>query len=153
MTTPYQTQIPAEQIEQGELTDLVDRLALALNATAEISQVYVVSTESVELSEIIDNVVYGIDQRKKPRAKAEDKVRAKAEAIVRKMRKGKPKQGGTIGGGSRSLTNEKTKEVLSSLQVARDVSAGNIPDNTTFINARGERLIVMDGKLIKEPQA
>jgi hypothetical protein len=136
----YQTNIPAVLVDEQELRDLVDRLTRTMNVEAKVSVQLVVETDSIELSSIMDNLWVACDARKASRKKTPKK-------------EGKETHRGTIGGGTRSLTNEKTKAVLSSVLVAREVKAGNIPNNTTFINSRGERLVVMDKELIKEPQS
>lgn len=147
----YQTKFPVNLIDQEELEELVLSLAKMTGAGLESETLFVISTDDAEFSSVLDTLADGIVRKGMPKTKLEDKVR-KTPKYKREIQP-KANAGKNWRSLPRSWTNEKTKEVLSARELKRRQAAGTLDEGMTFVNFKGVRLVVLDGKLIKEPQA
>jgi hypothetical protein len=143
----YQTRFPASLFDQEALEDLVPRLAAMAGVEIEIESVCIVSTNDVGFSGMLDVIAEGKGGKKSEGKPAPKKFKKTIQPRAGKSWRSLP----------RSWTNEKTKEVISAVELKRRVARGGVQEYEVYINSKGERYVVENTgegwSLIKEPQA
>lgn len=134
----YTTLIPAVLVNEVELTDLVTHLANVLNVKVQIEQCFIIKTDDLNLSDMMDHIAAQLNGGNGTKPIAETK-------------KGKPKaaSAGTIG--KKSLLEEKTGMVISKQTLKKLLAEGTVANNTVYKDYKGGRFVVLDNKLIREP--
>jgi len=140
--TVYQTAFNSSRVDAREMGTLVEWLQKKTGATVTVESVILVSTDSVEISNMLDALRNSMKNGKKPAA-----TNGKAKS---------QKQSGndstkTMGRGSRRI--EATCEILSLVELKKRIADGAIPDQALVTNYKNERFVVVGADLIQEPQA
>lgn len=146
----YQTIFAAsEQNETNEevIRILVEQMGLLAGKSVSVEKQIVVYTDDINLSSALDALADSIKARKEEKS-TEMLIAGDFGKGTKEPKKVKAKLGKM---GKASWRNEKTGEIVSTMKLHQRMAAGEIEDNATFINFKGERWVVMDGKMIKEP--
>ena len=139
----YQTIIPGE-VSESELIALVEQVQIITKSQVSIEHNFVITTENIHISNLLNSLVDALPNGTKPTAPAArrnerkpkgSKVAKKAEVM-----------------GPRSMRIEATGEILSSRELKKRIAPGEVAEFATVTNSKGE-FVVMDGKLVKGPQA
>ena len=156
----YTTNFPAELISEAELETLVATLQKATGKAVEITKVLVVTTEDINMTAMLDGLK---DSLSGPIA-----IAPKRTAGPRKTRKAKKAKKAASAQPSEMTAHqrkiEETGEILSVRELKRRIKDSFISsddssetsygmDGTVVINQKGQRFIVVDGQLVKEPQS
>jgi hypothetical protein len=137
----YQTTIPVGGVEEKELRSLAEQLSRISGQRIEMQLQFVISTESVELTTMLDALKETI---------VAGRVRKISRRNGHKPRMNRIKK--EIEMGSRSMRNTATKEIVSTATLKKQVAAGQIEELTTFENSRGDQFVVIERKLMEGPQ-
>lgn len=137
----YQTTIPVTKVSKDKVVILLKAFQEIAGKPAQIEECLLVSTDDINLSAMFDSVADVIRGNGKNSAK-EPKGQKAPKA---------PKETKAMGRASRRIVE--TGEIYSLVELKKWIKAGVVSDGTVVENSRGERFVVMDGELIKEPQS
>lgn len=139
----YQTAFNSGSVDPREIQTLVDWLQKKTGALVNVESVVLVSTDNVEISNMLDAMRNALKNGsgRKPAAATNGKAA--------KQNKGTGAE--TMGRASRRI--ESTGEILSLVELKKRITEGAVPDQTVITNIKNERWVVMGGELIQEPQA
>jgi len=145
----FETKFPGSLIDHEELCELVNSLAAKMGEKADVEQLTIVGTDDTEFSNLLDSLAEGLKRKRSQPVEAKvRKTRTPALAGGAREGKSQPKSNP----GSKSYTdkdgNTYSKQALNKL-----LAAGELKDGFVVCSWKGERWVVMDGKMIKEPQA
>ena len=152
----YTTKFPTELISEDELDALVATLQKATGKQAEVSTILVVTTEDPNMSAMLDSLKEALSG---PIAIAPKRTSKKTRK-AKKAAKAQPSDEMT----AHQRRIEETGEILSVRELKRRIKDSLIApddstetsygmDGTVVINQKGQRFIVVDGQLVKEPQS
>lgn len=136
----YSTNFPADEFEDA-VRQLIDSANFLTGAKAKVEKMIVVSTEDLSLSSALDSLADSMKARKNGKA-----------TTSKKLKKGKKVEEHDPISMGRASWRTYDGEIISTMKLHQRLEAGEFADNTTFTNFKGERWVVMDGELIKEPQ-
>lgn len=135
----FETKFDPQRVDAREMQTLIDWLQKKTGATLTVQSVIVVSTDRVEVSNMLDGLRDTLSKNghaakvSKPKAK-----KLKADA-----------GNGTMGRASRRI--ESTGEIVSLVELKKRIAEGTIEEQTKVIDAKGVRFVVLSGMLIQEP--
>jgi hypothetical protein len=126
-------------IEESELADLVACLAKMTNTVVDCRAVYIVSTDDVEFSGVLEMLADGLIRKRTPK-KVEDKVRKKKKRVVEPTGKKL---------GLHSYIIDETGETISAQLLHKRIGNHEMARGTMLTNGRGEKFqvaLVSDGE-------
>ena len=135
----YQTAFNSNRVDAREMGTLVEWLQKKTGAQVTVEAVILVSTDSVEISNMLDALRNSMKNGNKPAA-----TNGKTKS---------PKQSRAVAMGRASRRIEDTGEILSLRELKKRIADGTIADQTVVTNVKNERFVVVGGDLIQEPRA
>ena len=134
----YTTLIPAVLVNQVELSDLVEHLAQVVKVKVSIEPCFIIKTDDVNFTTLMEDIAAQLNGGKGKTSKAENKkVKAKVKS-------------GTIG--KKSLVEEWSGKVISKQALKKLLADHVVDNNSVYTDSKGERWVVLDNELIKEPK-
>jgi hypothetical protein len=134
----YQTIIPQDQVAEADLIALVEKINALTKSGLVVERWFVIETDDANLSSMLDSLMEAIPSGKPtaPRTTGKAKKTTQSSAMT-----------------SHQVRLETTGEIMSRQAFNKLLAAGTVEELTNVTNAKGEQFVVMDGKLVKGPQA
>ena len=142
----YQTSIPVGSIDEKELFALVNQLAKLAGHPIEIERQFVISTDSTDLSSILDSLVDAIKTGASVpavRKNGHKKTRVK----IHKQKAAGEKKEPTRGPHVRSITVISTKEKISRFELNRKLQEKSIEPGSELHSPKFGKIFVRAGTL------
>lgn len=136
----FKTIVPAGKATYSDLVELVEKTSSITKKTITIQSQFVIETEDTKISMILDDLIDALDADQ-PAAKKNGKAKATKKA------------NGNGAMTSHQVRIDATDEIISTQAFNKRIAAGEVAELTNVTNAKGEKLVVMEGKLVKGPQS
>lgn len=134
----YTTTITTGKISEKNLIALIDQIAAITKADIKIGLQFVVTTEDPNISSMLDSLMDAMPDEPTVRSNGhKEKKAAKAKSEMT----------------SHQVRIDATGEIISTQAFNKRIAAGYVAELTSVTNAKGEQLVVIDGKLAKGPQS
>lgn len=135
----YTTNLPAGLISEQEIMALVTTLQKFTGRPILFEKVFSITTDDVNITTMLDALKDALQD-------------APATVKANGHKKTTKKQKAAAGLGPRSLKNVETGVIVSKVQLARDLAEEKIPAGVMFEDHKGQRWVVSDNAIVKEPQ-
>jgi hypothetical protein len=137
----YQTIFPASEENEEVIRILVQQMGFLAGKSVLVERQIVASTDDINIASALDSLADSV------KARNNDKDEPK------KSKKGKKAEEHDPISMGRASWRAYDGEIISTMKLHQRLAAGEFPNNMTFANFKGELWVVLDNKLIKEPQA
>jgi hypothetical protein len=140
----YQTTIPADKVNEAALIALAEQInILTRSKLISIEQQFVITTDDINLSSMLDSLVDVLLTASLVNAQATPtKKNGKAKATKK-----------SAGITSHQVRIDATGETISTQAFNKRLKAGEVEELTNVTNAKGEHFVVIDSQLVKGPQS
>lgn len=141
----YEFVIPLDAVDFTDLNDMVEQACRLSGKKAQVKRQLVIVTDDFHLSQMFESFCELLAVEPSKNGKSNGAKGTKSTKAPRA-----PKVQTEMGRASRRIVD--TGEILSLVELKKQMADGLVSSGTVVENHRGERFVVMGGELIKEPQ-